>query len=246
MELINGDCLKEMDKLIEQGVKVDCIITDPPYKCENHGGGKTELAQRKLVKDKHIDFMSNSFEYDKVFNRFLKLAKIPNFLIFCSNKQVSSIMQWFENKNLSTTLLAWNKTNPSPFCNGKHVSDLEFVVYVRGKGAIFNNEADFSSKRKLYTSPVVSKKDRYHPAQKPIDLLEQYIKLHTNAKNVILDCYMGSGSTGIACVNTNRDFIGIEIDKEKTKGKNKDQSYFDIAKERIEQAQKIKEQSFFV
>lgn len=86
----------------------------------------------------------------------------------------------------------------------------------------------------------------HHPTQKPVALLEELLEIFSYKSQTVLDFTMGSGSTGVACVNTNRDFIGIEIDKEKTKGKNKDQSYFDIAKERIEQAQKIKEQSFFV
>jgi len=224
IELRNCDCIEIMDKMIASGFTVDCIVTDPPYKLDNHGGGKTDLAQRKLVKDLHIDFMSKSFDYESVFSRMLKIQKKPNMLIFCSNKQISSIMSFFEQKKLSTTLLVWNKTNPSPLCNSKHVSDLEFIVYVRGKGVTFNNDTPFSFKRKLYTSQVVGKKDRFHAAQKPVELLEQYIKLHTNENDIVFDAFMGSGSTGVACVNTNRRFIGVELDSK----------YFEIAKERIE------------
>lgn len=227
IRIYNGDCLEVMDKLIELGVKVDAIITDPPYELDNHGGGTTDLAQRKLVKDKHIDFISSGFNYDVVFNKMLKLCKIPNLLIFCSNKQVSKIMSFFENiKGLSTTLLVWNKTNPSPLCNGKHVSDLEFVVYVRGKGATFNNDVPFSYKKKLYTSPTVNSKGRFHPTQKPVELLQQYIKLHTNKDDVILDCFLGSASTGIASIIEDRKFIGIELDE----------NYFNISKDRLIEA----------
>lgn len=62
-----------------------------------------------------------------------------------------------------------------------------------------------------------------HPTQKPVDLLEYFIKTYTNEEMLVLDNCMGSGSTGIACINTNRNFIGIELDKQ----------YFDIAKERL-------------
>jgi DNA modification methylase len=72
------------------------------------------------------------------------------------------------------------------------------------------------------------------------------IENSTKKNDIVLDPFMGSGSTGVGCVNTGRDFIGIEIDTEKTKGKNKDQSYFDIAKERIEKATKEKETTFFI
>ena len=69
-------------------------------------------------------------------------------------------------------------------------------------------------------------KDGYHPTQKPVDLLEYLIRTYTNENEVVLDFTMGSGSTGVACMNTNRKFIGIESDK----------NYFNIAKRRIEEA----------
>ena len=68
--------------------------------------------------------------------------------------------------------------------------------------------------------------DGYHPTQKPVALLEDLIQTYSNAGNTVLDFTMGSGSTGVACVNTNRNFIGIELDE----------GYFNIAKERIEKA----------
>lgn len=74
---------------------------------------------------------------------------------------------------------------------------------------------------------VPSQKERYHPTQKPVDLLEHLILSYSNDGETILDNCMGSGSTGVACVNTGRNFIGIELDK----------GYFDIAKQRIEDAQ---------
>ena len=71
-------------------------------------------------------------------------------------------------------------------------------------------------------------KKQVHPTQKPTDLLEYLIKTYTNENETVLDFTMGSGSTGVACVNTNREFIGMELDEK----------YFNIAKERIEVAQK--------
>ena len=76
----------------------------------------------------------------------------------------------------------------------------------------------------------------YHPTQKPVLLLEDLIKTFSNEGDLVVDLTMGSGSTPVACIDTGRNCIGIELDKEKTKGKNKDQSYFDIAQERIDDA----------
>lgn len=234
IKLYHGDCLDIMKKLISDNVKVDCIITDPPYVLDLHGGGQNDLGKRKLTKDKHIEFISGGFSTE-CFELMLKLQSIPNLLIFCSNKQVSTIMSFFEQKNLTTTLLVWEKTNPSPLCNGKHLSDIEFIVYVRGKGATFNNDTPYEYKKKIYTSPVVSNKNRLHPTQKSVVHIQQYIKLHTKENDVVLDPFMGSGTTAIACINTDRRFIGIEIDE----------NYYNIASQRIEKALNSKQLKLF-
>ena len=180
--IYNDDCINIL-KSIDTG-SIDLIVTDPPYELENHGGGKSDLASRELCSntDSFVGFMSNGFDYDSIFNEFIRVCKIPNMYIFCSNSQVSKIMSFFENKNIPTTLLAWNKTNPIPFCNGKHLSDLEFIVFVHGKGSAFNNDTPFEYKRKLYQSQTVSKKDRIHTAQKPVELLKQYIYSYRQIK----------------------------------------------------------------
>lgn len=213
MQLYNDDCISVLKTIPDKSV--DLIITDPPYELDNHGGGTTELATRDLVcnTQEYVGFMSSGFDYDVIFSELLRICKIPNMFIFCSNKQISKIMGWFEYRKLTATLLVWAKTNPSPLCNGKHVSDLEFIIYVHGKGSTFNNNVPFEYKKKLYQSPVVSKKDRIHTAQKPVELIKQYIELASNSGDTILDCFMGSGSTALACLETDRNFIGIEIDQ---------------------------------
>ena len=67
---------------------------------------------------------------------------------------------------------------------------------------------------------------RYHPTQKNLKLMEELVKIHTNENDTVLDCFMGSGTTGVACVNTNRNFIGVELDE----------NYYNIAKKRIEES----------
>ena len=205
---------------------VDLILTDPPYECENHGGGQAALAQRQLVRDKHIDFMSAGFDYDQILTEFIRICRIPNILMFCSNKQVSVLMSWFEQRQIPVDLLVWSKVNPIPLCNGKYLSDCEFIVYAHGKGAVFNNDCPYEYKRKVYSSPIVSNENRLHPAQKPVELLQRYISLHTMTGATVFDPYMGSGSTAIAAYNTERDFIGVELDKD----------YFSTAKQRLQAA----------
>lgn len=223
--LINGDCNKELDKIIDTGFKFDFILIDPPYKLENHGGTRKAMARRmNKIKDE-IDFISNGFDYDTIFNKLIELQNIVNMCIFCSNKQISKIMGWFEDKGYSVTLLVWKKTNPSPLCNLKHISDLEFIVYVRGKGAYWNSDENLEIKYKLKQHSIINGKNKFHPTEKPVNLLKELIRLHSKENDVILDCFMGSGSTGVACKELNRNFVGIELNKE----------YFEIAERRMEE-----------
>lgn len=227
-KLYNEDCLQVMDRMIEEGIKVDLILTDPPYELENHGKGQNDFKDRKLIKENHIKDISEGFNYEETFSGMLKLQNKINMLIFCSNKQISKIMSYFEQneikKKLSVTLLVWNKSNPIPLCRGKYISDAEFIIYVRGKGAIFNNEADISKKYKVKKYPTVNAKKRLHKAQKPVELLMDLIELHSIENQVVFDPFMGSGSTGEGCLRLNRKFIGVEKVKE----------HFNNAKNRIE------------
>lgn len=223
-KLYNSDCLEVMQEMVDKGFKIDAIISDPPYELEKHGGTKSPMAKRAAKVRDEIEFIAKGFDYDKCFDLMLKLCKTPNILLFCSNKQVSKIMSYFEEKKLSVQLLIWNKSNPSPLCNGKYIQDIEFIVFIRGKNAPFNNAAPTSIKYRVKKYPFVSPKQRVHPTQKPLSLMKELVELHSYEGQTILDPFMGSGSTGEACKELNRDFIGIESDK----------TYFEIAKDRIE------------
>ena len=95
-----------------------------------------------------------------------------------------------------------------------------------------NGEGSYETLKEKYPVSLITfsksdmKKNKFHSSQKPIDLLEYLIRTYTNEGETVLDFTMGSGSTGVACVNANRRFIGIELDE----------GYFNIAKKRIEEA----------
>jgi len=107
-----------------------------------------------------------------------------------------------------------------------------------GKSDLFHADPQFSNDdlsgmkypKSILYYPKHSSSNKFHPTQKPVALLEYLIKTYTLESETVLDNTMGSGSTGVACVNTNRDFIGIELDEK----------YFEIAKKRIEEAQENK------
>lgn len=123
-------------------------------------------------------------------------------------------------------LLTWHKTNPVPTCNNKYLSDTEYLLFFREKGV--KVYGSYQTKKKFYVTQTNKKdKDKYkHPTVKPVEIMENIITNSSQEGETVLDCFMGSGTTGVACVNTNRRFIGIE----------KEEKYIEIAKQRIEEA----------
>jgi DNA modification methylase len=122
-------------------------------------------------------------------------------------------MSYWENKGYSVTLLIWRKPNPIPLGNGNYISDVEFMVYVRGKSATFNS-IGVKDQLKVYEYSSPSSSERIHPTEKPLDLLRRLLLIHSNENHLVLDCFSGSGSTALACMKEKRNFLGCEIDKE--------------------------------
>ena len=204
-QILLGDCLEHIKNIKTKSI--DFVLTDPPYELDTHGGTKNKNLKRKIHK-KHIDYISGGYDMENVFNEIERVMKVTNICVFCSNKQLSKTMKFWEDKNYSVTCLLWKKKNPIPFGNGKYLSDVEFIVFVRGKNAPFNNlEVKEKSKVFEYSSP----KKRIHDAEKPVKLLEKLIRVHSNENDIVLDCFGGSGSTSESCLKTNRNFIIMEI-----------------------------------
>ena len=247
INLIHGDCLTEMAKLIHEGIKVDLVLTDPPY-------GTTANQWDKLL------------PFNKVWRMIDRLStNITSTLLFGSEPFSTQLKQ----SNLSDFKydLYWIKNRSTGFVHAKNkpLKNLELIsVFSKGttvhknqsknrmtynpQGLIEVNKSvkagdskfgTMNGKRPSHKSEYVQKYTNYpkmtiefdavptnkmvHPNQKPVELLEYLIKTYSNEGDIVLDFTMGSGSTGVACKNTNREFIGIELEQE----------YFTIANERI-------------
>ena len=221
VKLYNGDCLEVMKSIPNQSV--DAIITDPPYniarKNNFHSMGRAG-----------IDFG----EWDKGFDLFSYINEIPRILskngsvvIFNDWKNLGDIARHCESLGLVIKdLLRWEKANPMPRNRDRrYITDYETAIWCTNKKAKWTfNRLDDKYQRPLFKGAITKKSEKtLHPTQKPLWLMEKIIKIHTNQNDTILDMFMGSGTTGVACCNTNRDFIGIELDKD----------YFKIAEQRI-------------
>lgn len=116
-------------------------------------------------------------------------------------------------KEYNTDLLVWCKTNPTPTTNNLWLPDLEYCVYIREKGVPLND--GYENKSKWYVSATnKADKDMFsHPTIKPLPLVKRHLLHATQPNDIILDPFIGSGTTAVACAETQRQFIGFEIEK---------------------------------
>lgn len=233
-ECYNGDCLELMATMPDNSV--DFILSDIPYELNLNGGGcNGDFSTRKQIqsrKDSSLYFVSQGIDYDKVFSEFERLCKVVNVCVFCSNKQIGRIMTWWEQRGYVATLLVWDKPNPMPLGNGCYINNLEFIVYVRGKGATYNT-LGYKHQLKTFRDTPPMAKERIHETEKPVPLLQHLLLLHSNEGDVVFDPYAGSFTTAIACHKAKRKFIGCEILPK----------YYDAAMKRLQYAKAI--QSLF-
>ena len=222
IDLWQGDCLEVMRNIPDGSV--DLVVTDPPYKIQTSGAGLYKQADKQYVKE--LCGMKDGFS-PAILDELCRVMKKINIYIFCSQKQIMPLLDYFvKGKKCNWNLLTWHKTNPVPACGNKYLTDTEFILFFREKGVPIYGE--FKTKFTYYVTPLNQKdKKRFgHPTIKPLEIVQNLI-LNSSAENeVVLDPFMGSGTTGVACVCTGRRFIGMDLDPE----------YFDIAQKRINEA----------
>ena len=232
IKLYKGDCLELMRGMGTESI--DLIVTDPPYKVAT-GGVPNETNNVILNKNRPKGILTEHSQLIKIIPKFsdwipecyrvLKNGTHAYFMINSSN--LIELANEIEKAGFKIhNILTWKKNNctPSQF----YMKNCEFVIFCRkGKAKYINNIGD--SKTVHEFNNISGKK--VHPTEKPIELMKFYIENSSEENDTVLDPFMGSGSTGVACVNTFRNFIGFEIDE----------NYFNIATKRIEEAQELNE-----
>lgn len=225
IKLINDDCLNAMKDIPDNSI--DLIVTDPPYKTTSRGnaGNSGGMLQKKINMQGKV-FLHNDIkviEYIPELYRVLKEGK--HCYIMTNNVNLQEIL------NVATSCgfkfiksLIWNKGNK--IMGQYYMSQYEYILFFRkGKGIKINN----CGTSDILSIPNKKQKNKngknLHDTEKPIDLMKILIENSSNENDIVLDSFMGIGSTGIACKRLNRNFIGIELDEE----------YFKIAKDRIEE-----------
>ena len=230
--LYHGDCLEVMKNIPDKSI--DMILCDLPY-------GTTACK------------WDNVIPFEPLWEQYNRVIK-QNGIVVLTATQPFTTMLIYSNIKLFRYALVWDKKKPVGYFNARkqplrvHEDILIFAngitTYnpIKSKGKFRNKKvgggteiySDYKPRidnfnDEYYPKSIIeisnaNQKDRLHPTQKPVVLLEYLIKTYTNEGELVLDNCMGSGSTGVACLNTNRNFIGVELDEK----------YFEIAKERIQ------------
>ena len=233
-QLYHGDCLDVMKQLIQQGVQVDMVLCDPPY-------GTSACA------------WDYPLPMDEMWNHLKQLIKPNGAIVLFGNEPFSSHLRlsqpkWYKydwkwiKPNATTPSLAkiqpmrryedimvfyQKQPNYHPqMTSGKPYQWNSKRSGGEASGIQFKEDRAINNTGTRYPTNILefSQERGLHPTQKPVLLLEYLVKTYTKEGETVLDFTMGSGSTGVACMNTGRNFIGIELDDK----------YFNIAKERME------------
>ena len=231
IELKCGDCLELMKDIPNKSI--DMILCDLPY-------GTTRNKWDVII------------DFEKLWEQYNRIIKENGAVVLFGNEPFTSKLI-LSNIKCFKYRLTWKKDGYTNFLNAKNqpLRQVEDICIFYKRQPVYNpqyklgkpykqmsgipkgnydikhcNKVETINDGKRYPTDLIEfkkVKKTIHPTQKPVELLEYLIKTYTNESNLVLDNCMGSGSTGVACINTNRNFIGIEIDE----------NYFEIAKERI-------------
>jgi DNA modification methylase len=222
VNLYNGDCLNWLKKMSDKSV--DLVVTDPPYEIETSGAGIYKQEDKQYVKE--LVGMKDGFS-EEILDELCRVMKKINIYLFCSQKQIIPLLDYFvKKKGCNWNLLSWHKSNPIPACGNKYLTDTEFILFFREKGV--KVYGSFDTKKTYYVTPLNQKdKKKYgHPTCKPEEIVRNLIINSSNEGDIVLDPFMGSGTTGAVSVSINRKFIGIELNDQ----------YFKVAQDRINTA----------
>ena len=221
--IAQGDWLNLLKQLPDKSI--DLVVTDPPYVIDNKGGGLYTQEDKQYVKQ--LEAIKDGFSTE-VLDELCRVMKNINIYLWCSQKQLFPLIEYFvEGKKCNFNLITWHKTNPIPACGNKYLTDTEYCLFFREKGVKIYGE--FSTKFTYYVTPLNQKDKKLynHPTIKPLDIIQNLVVNSSLEGDIVLDPFLGSGTTAVACVNTGRHYIGFELDPQ----------YYDIACKRLDEVE---------
>ena len=219
-----GDCLELMKTIPDESVHL--VVTDCPYHivaggCTNKGKGNG-IFQRENASSGKL-FAHNEIDFSEWLPEVFRILKPDSHCyIMVNGRNLKELWQAAEQAGFNfQNLLVWEKGNVTP--NRYYMNACEFILMLRkGKAKTINNAG---TSNLIRVKNPVGKKN--HPTEKPVELMEVLVVNSTNPGDIVLDPFLGSGTTAIAAVNTGRHYIGFELDP----------GYFDIACKRLDEAE---------
>lgn len=221
--LLHGDCISMLDIFAEDSV--DLIVTDPPYRTITGGdkdGKNSKRPQGMLHGNRKLFAHQNNISPQDWMPKLYRVLKPGSHCyIFTNALNMHAMLTASHNAGFSLhNILVWEKNNCTP--SQYYMKNCEYVLFLRkGKAKWINNIGDSKTVHKF--DNILGSK--LHPTEKPVDLLQYYILNSSSPGDLILDPFMGSGSTGEAALKCGRKFVGIEIDN----------NCFQVAEKRIKQ-----------
>lgn len=238
-KVLHGDCFALIEEVEDKSI--DLIVTDPPY-LHVKGGMKSKVfnSEKNGTWKPNSEMVKDMSEFNKEqIYKFLDLSipkmKKVNMFIFCSKLQLQYYFSYIEKHKLKNDLLVWDKVKYSMKSSKFFTSDIEYIVRIYQSGVslrkVLNEEGTKSDikhylKRQAYRQP----RNKRHETEKPLEMIENFIRVASDEGDVVFDPFSGSGTTAEACINTGRKFIAIE----------KEQKNCETSNYRIDEAVKLK------
>lgn len=226
VDLVCGDCLEALKQIKDESI--DLLITDPPYKTTSRGcaGNSGGMLQKDINKKGKVFTYNNidCIEYAPEFYRILKDGS--HCYVMTNHVNLIHMLNTFTQAGFHfIKSLVWDKGNK--IMGQYYMSQFEYILFFRkGKGVKINN----CGTGDILSVPNIKSKDdsgkNLHDTEKPIGLMKILVENSSKENETVIDPFMGIGSTALACIETNRKFIGIEIDNK----------YYNIAEDRIKNA----------
>ena len=222
IEVYNRDAIEWLKTLDNDSV--DLIVSDPPYRVTQHGhSGLGGIFKTKVGEDKKLNgklFEHNEVDVNDYAGELYRVLKPDSHCYIMTNdRNLQNFLNVFTNIGFNfCKLLIWDKQNK--ITNQYYMNQVEYILFMyKGRNKQINN----CGTSNLLSVNNVKNKTHNHPTEKPVELMEIIINNSSNEGDLVLDPFVGVGSTPVACKNLNRNFIGCELDK----------NYFDTTMERL-------------
>lgn len=238
-QLYNADCMDILKTIPDNSI--DLVLTDPPY---NISSKRKLFRSNSTLEPISYDFGEWDYNFDPIpFLNEVKrvLNEYGNLVVWTSEQLFPTYRNWCGENLHPKQLLVWVKENPVPQFSMLGYRQATEIAFWASKGKITKDNPNFifqtqSEMTNVFYAPVVSGRERVdHPTQKPLSIFTQLVNTHCKKGGMVLDPFMGSGTTGVACVDTGRNFIGIELSEK----------YFNIAKQRIDNSEHMSKLRLF-